>query len=56
MYLSVFYAGGLNLGRGGERVYVSTLDSFNLSGVTFIKIDVQGAEKLVLYGAQVCDL
>lgn len=44
--------GGMNLGRGGESVEAVTLDSLNLNNVSFIKIDVQGAEPLMLYGAR----
>lgn len=44
--------GGMPLGEGGEAVEMITLDSLQLQDVSFIKIDVQGAERLMLYGAQ----
>lgn len=44
--------GGLNMGKGGERAPAYTLDSFGLANVSFIKVDVQGAEQLMFYGAQ----
>ncbi|KAI8473781.1 MAG: S-adenosyl-L-methionine-dependent methyltransferase [Monoraphidium minutum] len=44
--------GGMNLGRDGEAVPAWALDGLRLENVSFIKVDVQGAEKLVLYGAQ----
>lgn len=43
--------GGIGLGRGWEQVMMKTLDSCNLENVGLIKIDVEGAERLVLYGA-----
>lgn len=43
--------GGLNLGKGGEKISIKTLDSFNFDNIGFIKIDVEGAEKLVILGA-----
>lgn len=43
----------MGLGKGGETVRSATLDSYNLTGVSLIKIDVQGAEQLVVYGARV---
>lgn len=45
--------GGMSLGKGGEFVQAVTLDSMRITNVSFIKVDVQGAESLVLYGAQV---
>lgn len=42
----------MSLGAGGEQVQAMPLDWYNLTGVSLIKVDVQGAEKLVLYGAQ----
>jgi FkbM family methyltransferase len=44
--------GGMNLGKGGEKVVARTLDWYNLTAVSLIKVDVQGAEKLVFYGAR----
>ncbi len=44
--------GGIELGIGGERVDMKTIDSFNFENIGFIKIDVEGCEKLVIYGAR----
>uniref|UniRef100_A0A383W593 Methyltransferase FkbM domain-containing protein n=1 Tax=Tetradesmus obliquus TaxID=3088 RepID=A0A383W593_TETOB len=44
--------GGMRLGLGGETVPAITLDSMNLTDVSVIKVDIQGAEKLMFYGAQ----
>jgi hypothetical protein len=44
--------GGMNLGKGGEVAQAITLDSLGLTGISFIKVDVQGAEQLTLFGAQ----
>lgn len=48
--------GGLALGKienaPSTKVEVRTLDSFNLSRVDFLKIDVEGMEKMVLDGAK----
>lgn len=43
--------GGLGLGDGGEEIKMITLDSLDLPGLDFMKIDVEGAEGLVLMGA-----
>lgn len=43
--------GGLSIGKGGEEVEMRTLDSFNFTNIGLIKIDVEGAERLVTYGA-----
>jgi FkbM family methyltransferase len=43
--------GGLGIGKGGEKLRVETLDSLNLPGLDFMKIDVEGAEGLVIQGA-----
>jgi FkbM family methyltransferase len=42
--------GGIELGLGGEKIQMNTLDSYNFENIGFIKIDVEGCEKLVLYG------
>ena len=42
--------GGLGLGEGGESISIRTLDSMNLPGLDFLKIDVEGAEGLVIQG------
>lgn len=43
--------GGMQIGYGGEEIALKTLDSFNFPGCDFIKIDVEGAEPLVLSGS-----
>jgi len=43
--------GGLGIGEGGEKIDIITLDSLNLPGLDFLKIDVEGAEGLVIQGA-----
>lgn len=43
--------GGIGIGKGGETIKVRTLDSLDLPGLDFLKIDVEGAEGLVLLGA-----
>lgn len=48
---SIHNYGGIGLGTGWERVMMKTLDSCNLQNIGLIKIDVEGAERLVLYGA-----
>ena len=42
--------GGLGIGEGGEKIKIVTLDSLNLPGLDFLKIDVEGAEGLVVQG------
>ncbi len=42
----------VGIGTGGDRVELRTLDSFNIPGVSFIKIDVEGFEDAVLDGAR----
>eukprot|EP00798_Chlamydomonas_sp_ICE-L_P002185 gene2185-33800_t len=49
--VSVNY-GGRSLGVGGEVVAMHTLDSFNITNLSLIKIDVQGAENLLIWGAK----
>ena len=43
---------GTGLGEGGEQTQMITIDSLNLPGVDFIKMDVQGSEGLVIMGAR----
>lgn len=43
--------GGLGIGEGGEDIEIRTLDSMDLPGLDFLKIDVEGAEGLVIQGA-----
>ena len=47
-----FNKGGLGIGDGGEAIDIKTLDSLNLPGLDFMKIDVEGAEGLVIQGAR----
>ena len=42
--------GGLGIGEGGEAITIRTLDSLDLPGLDFLKIDVEGAEGLVIQG------
>jgi FkbM family methyltransferase len=44
--------GGVQLGENGQTVETITIDSLNLQSCDFIKIDVEGAEHLVLLGAK----
>ena len=44
--------GGVGIGKGGENVMVTTLDNLDLPGLDFIKIDVEGAESLVIKGGE----
>ena len=44
--------GGTALGKGGNRVELRTLDSYRFQNVSFMKIDVEGAEYYVLLGAK----
>jgi FkbM family methyltransferase len=43
---------GIGIGNDGEEVSMVTLDSLNLPGLDFMKIDVEGAEGLVITGGQ----
>ena len=42
--------GGLGIGEGGEKMTLTTVDSLEWPGLDFIKIDVEGAEGLVIRG------
>jgi len=44
--------GGLQLGAGGQRVTMRTLDSFHFEHVALLKVDAEGAEPLILWGAR----
>jgi FkbM family methyltransferase len=44
--------GGLGIGKGGEPMKMVRLDDMELPGLDFMKIDVEGAEGLVIQGAQ----
>lgn len=48
----VWNKGGLGIGEGGETMTILTLDSFDLPGLDYMKIDVEGAEGLVIMGAR----
>ena len=43
--------GGGYIGKGGEPIKMITLDSLNVKGCDYMKIDVEGHEPLVLEGA-----
>jgi len=43
--------GGVSIGNGSEHKLMITIDSLNLSGCDFIKIDVEGFEYFVVLGA-----
>lgn len=45
-----FNLGGVSLGKNGEQVKTITIDSLDLDGLDFVKIDVEGAESLVMMG------
>lgn len=44
--------GGLQIGKDGEQVDMISIDSLELQNVRLIKIDVEGAERLVIYGGR----
>jgi FkbM family methyltransferase len=44
--------GGLQVGRGGEKIKIITIDSLDIPHVDFMKIDVEGFEPLVIMGAK----
>jgi len=44
--------GATGFGKNGELVPLIPLDSLHLKNISFIKIDVEGAEKMVLEGAR----
>jgi FkbM family methyltransferase len=43
---------GTGVGQGGEPIEMITLDSLDLPGLDFIKMDVQGSEGLVIMGGR----
>ena len=47
-----FNYGAIQLGLDGQYVQMITIDSLQLKKVDFIKVDTEGAENLVFYGAQ----
>ena len=44
--------GSISIGTTGDKVKIKTLDSLGYKNIDFIKIDVEGAEKLVIYGGR----
>jgi hypothetical protein len=44
--------GGMSLGHDGDVVLARSIDSLQLANVSFMKFDVQGAERLAIYGAR----
>lgn len=44
--------GGVQLGTGDTILDAVSLDNLKLSGIIYIKVDVEGAERLVFYGAR----
>jgi FkbM family methyltransferase len=47
-----FNYGGLGLGPGTRKVVMRTLDSFSFADVALLKVDAEGAEPLVFWGAR----
>ena len=41
----------MNLGIGTDFIEMITIDSLNLDNIGYMKLDVQGSEPLVFYGA-----
>lgn len=44
--------GGRQIGIGGERININTLDSFAIKNLSLLKVDAEGAEMLVFWGAK----
>ena len=44
--------GGIGLGSGGQKVTMTTIDALGLPGLDYMKIDVEGAEGLVIQGGK----
>lgn len=44
--------GGMQIGKGGEKIHTITIDSLELKSCDFIKMDVEGFEPLVLMGGE----
>lgn len=49
---NIYNYGGINIGENGESRNMISIDSLNLNRVDYMKIDVEGAEWLVLIGAK----
>lgn len=47
-----FNYGGIQIGQGVRKVVMRTLDSFAFAHVALFKVDAEGAEPLVLWGAR----
>jgi len=47
-----FTSGGVGIGIGGENIKMTTIDALQLKRLDLLKVDVEGAEPLVFYGAQ----
>jgi len=47
----IFNFGGLSLGKGRQSTETISIDSLNLTGCDFMKIDVEGFEYAVVLGA-----
>lgn len=46
-----FNLGGIGIGHGGESIHTTTIDGLQLDACDFIKLDLEGAESIALYGA-----
>ena len=44
--------GGIEIGLGGEKTKMITIDSLELKNVDLIKIDIEGCEKMAIWGAK----
>lgn len=44
--------GGRQIGAGGERININKLDSFSIKNISLLKVDAEGAEMLVFWGAK----
>ena len=49
---NTFNLGGVQLGKGGQSIEIITIDSLELDALDYVKIDVEGAETLVLMGGE----
>ena len=47
-----FNLGGLQVGLGGERINIISIDGLQIKKIDFIKIDAEGFEPLIFEGAQ----
>ena len=44
--------GGRQIGVGGESITMKTLDSFKITNLSLLKVDAEGSEPLVFWGAK----